>query len=565
MVKKIISVATAFLMLCCMIPFAAFADDVLEDCPKCGEHTYTKLQDFSMSTSDFSFPIAIKKRYCSSCNYTYYEWNCLGITGYKEFDNGGYSVIVDYLNQWANRTFGKNATAEKIDATNGGANIPAAGGRNPKGYGDEGKANVNSSGSQIIWVEPFGISNERSGFYKVAPTNCVTGSSSTGVSFPWDYRYNPTYYFVAPVTGLYYVGSFGSPYDFGTFSSFDASKWSLFYMTRTFSNTYQYSVSLSKGDACYFSYEYYNGRLYLKGKPYKFYLNNIPIFVEPLGDSSITTVNNITITNNNYSQTWNGNIYTDNSTNLTYIYPQYTTINESGDTVTNISTTPIIYNNETKQYYTYDQTTKNYYYIYYGSDSPTPTPSPEPSPTPTPDPSQPTPTPTPGGDTGDTTGILAVLVEIRDNMIQGFLDIKAALVQGWADLSANFTLAIENLTINIQNFFSKGMSGAPVDPNIPGGGSGTISTPETGGKDDSGGSGWSWNPLKWLSDLLKDIVEGIIKAIWKLITALFGFLLWLLSLVGSLFPFIPGQAVLAVTSAVVIVAVIRIIKFITGR
>ena len=71
--------------------------------------------------------------------------------------------------------------------------------------------------------------------------------------------------------------------------------------------------------------------------------------------------------------------------------------------------------------------------------------------------------------------------------------------------------------------------------------------------------------MKWLSDLLKDIVEGIIKAIWKLITALFGFLLWLLSLVGSLFPFIPGQAVLAVTSAVVIVAVIRIIKFITGR
>ncbi len=267
----------------------------------------------------------------------------------------------------------------------------------------------------------------------------------------------------------------------------------------------------------------------------------------------------ITINNN----TWNGNIYTDNSTNLTYIYPQYTTVNEKNETVTNISNTPIIYNNETKQYYTYDQTTKNYYYITYNA-QPTPSPSPSPAPTEKPGGSISTPeTGKPGGDTGDTTGIFAVLVEIRDNMIQGFLDIKAAFVAGFADFSANFTLAIENLTLNIQNFFFKGMSGSPVDPNIPGGGS--ISTPETGGSDSSSGSGWSWNPLKWLTDLLKDIVEGIIKTIWKLITSLFGFLLWLLSLVGKLFPFIPGQAVLAVTSAVVIVAVIRIIKFITGR
>ena len=78
----------------------------------------------------------------------------------------------------------------------------------------------------------------------------------------------------------------------------------------------------------------------------------------------------ITINNN----TWNGNIYTDNSTNLTYIYPQYTTVNEKNETVTNISNTPIIYNNETKQYYTYDQTTKNYYYITYNAQpSPAPT------------------------------------------------------------------------------------------------------------------------------------------------------------------------------------------------
>lgn len=32
MVKKIIAVATAILMLCCMVPLAAFADDVLVTC-----------------------------------------------------------------------------------------------------------------------------------------------------------------------------------------------------------------------------------------------------------------------------------------------------------------------------------------------------------------------------------------------------------------------------------------------------------------------------------------------------------------------------------------------------
>ena len=83
---------------------------------------------------------------------------------------------------------------------------------------------------------------------------------------------------------------------------------------------------------------------------------------------SVTKSTNITINNN----TWNGNIYVDNSTNLTYIYPQYTTINENNETVTNISNNPIIYNQETKQYYTYDQTTNNYYYITYGDPAPTP-------------------------------------------------------------------------------------------------------------------------------------------------------------------------------------------------
>lgn len=198
-----------------------------------------------------------------------------------------------------------------------------------------------------------------------------------------------------------------------------------------------------------------------------------------------TTVNQYNKFSNN-NNIWNGNIYTDNSTNLTYIYPQYTTVNEKNETVTNISNTPIIYNNETKKYYAYDNVTNNYYYISYEPQA-TPTPSPSPTPAPTDKPGGSISTPEtgkPGGDTGDTTGILAVLVEIRDNMIQGFLDIKAAFVAGFAELSSNFTLAIENLNVNIQNIFNKKFpdqstpetalpsptpspSPAPLDPILP--------------------------------------------------------------------------------------------------
>ena len=112
---------------------------------------------------------------------------------------------------------------------------------------------------------------------------------------------------------------------------------------------------------------------------------------EPYDTDYLQVSNTLTINNN----TWNGNIYTDNSTNLTYIYPQYTTVNEKNETVTNISNTPIIYNNETKKYYTYDTVTNNYYYITYEQPAaPTPSPSPSPAPSPTPTPA---PTDKPGG------------------------------------------------------------------------------------------------------------------------------------------------------------------------
>ena len=420
--KRLISFFLVFSFLLSLFSVSAFADDA-------HQHTFENKREYDLTNlpDDYQIPFTVYEAPCSGgCGYSEYSWNVFGISG-KFVDKTGTSALTVYKHyrEWFESAYGKNATAQIIDASNGGANIPAAGGRNPKGYEDEGKPNVTSTGASCIWVEPFGLVGNYNyvGFRSNAPSNCVTGSSQSGTSWGGNAYVNSVcsaYYFTAPVSGLYFVGSYGSPYDVGTFSAFCSNKWEMDYFTVEFTEPYNYSVSLKKGETCWLGLCFDTSfRAY--GNPYKFSLNKIPIYIEPLGDSSITTTNNITINNN----TWNGNIYTDNSTNLTYIYPQYTTINEKNETVTNISTTPIIYNSETKQYYTYDQTTKNYYYITYNAPSPSPTPAP----TEKPGGSISTPeTGKPGGDSGDTTGILAVLVEIRDNMIQGFLDIKAAFV-----------------------------------------------------------------------------------------------------------------------------------------
>ena len=482
MVKKIISVATAFLMLCCMVPFYAFAESAT--CPKCGKDTLITNQDISVEIGEeVGLPLSLKRAYCSTCHYAKYEYNVLGVAGEQAYDDGDESHIINFLKSLKEQLLGKNSTATKF--TPGGGSTSGGGVGRPKGYADDnGTPNIYPSGSLVYMAEPYGIG---AGEYFATTcfgtslsnsTHVIPSPSASGTSFISGYGATVIFKFVAPVSGVYYIGSEGGEYNLGTFDLFYNNDWISFDYLIVPSKKYEYSCTVNKGDTVYF---YYIHRASQYNRyAYRYSLKSIPIFVDLLADSSITTTNNITINNN----TWNGNIYTDNSTNLTYIYPQYTTINEKNETVTNISNTPIIYNNETKQYYTYDQTTKNYYYITYNSD-PAPSPTPTPAPTEKPGGSISTPeTGKPGGDAGDTTGILAVLVEIRDNMIQGFLDIKAAFVAGFAELSANFTLAIENLNVNIQNVFNKKFpdqstpetalpsptpspSPAPLDPILP--------------------------------------------------------------------------------------------------
>ena len=403
----------------------------------------------------FGMEYQVSVKHCTICNLYDHTISLAGYA-YEYFAMtaapGVEGVIQNLAIKLYCSIFGENATATKF--TPGGGSTSGGGVGRPKGYADDnGTANYNSSGVLQVVVNPIGFhwdssSYKGSKFGLSLPVSVDVSGSQFGLTSNPKWALYAIYEFVAPCDGIFYLGREACGQTVFTSSLFYNSSW----YTQNYNipnyDGYGLSVSASKGQTLYYvsgalvcSIDAYPRTGAIKAEAYP-----LIILCEPL--SSLTKLTNITINNN----TWNGNIYTDNSTNLTYIYPQYTTINEKNETVTNISNTPIIYNNETKQYYTYDQTTKNYYYITYNAPSPSPTPAP----TEKPGGSISTPeTGKPGGDTGDTTGILAVLVEIRDNMIQGFLDIKAAFVAGFAELSANFTLAIENLNLNITNIFNK--------------------------------------------------------------------------------------------------------------
>lgn len=138
MVKKVISIATAFLMLFCMIPFAAFAETVV--CPKCGESTLTTNQDISVSVGEqIGLPLSLKRAYCSNCHYAKYEYNILGIAGEQAYDDGDELHIINFLKNLKAELLGLNATAEKAPTGIGRKDLP--------GYADDkGAALVDKDG-----------------------------------------------------------------------------------------------------------------------------------------------------------------------------------------------------------------------------------------------------------------------------------------------------------------------------------------------------------------------------------------------------------------------------------
>ena len=567
--------------------------------------------------------------------------------------------------------FGENSTATKF-TPGGGSTSGGGAGRRPSGYADDnGTPNYNLNGVLQVVVNPIGFhwdvsSYKGAKFGSSLPVSVdVSGSQMSLPSNP-KWALYAIYEFVAPCDGIFYLGREGSGQKVFTSSLFYNNRWyTQNYNIPNYSG-YGLSVSASKGQTLYYvsgallcSVDGYQQRGAIKAEAYP-----LVVLCEPL--SSLAKQTSVTINNN----TWNGNIYVDNTNNLTYIYPQYTTINENNETVTNISTNPIIYNNETKQYYTYDTVTNNYYYITYET---TPTPTPSPSPTPAP-------TWTPGGgatrgggvgrhpsdtDAADWTLHYYVLnnrrydayyalkkTEVDNETKLPWVDNKKCIsttqipiangqytvsvpdgvywrVWQWDEASqtltgvnsSNWHSTINNFLFNatgeyifefckadgsdfntakdvtlklkndkITDYEDGGTivaeptpspspepteTPSPTDPPspspapdpgtdptpVPTPGGGTVPAPgdnsNISGGDDEGLFGWIW-------DLLKDIVKSILKAIFKIIANILGFLIWIVERVGLLLPFLPGPAVAALGAGVVLVFVIRIIRFIRG-
>ncbi len=676
-----------------MVPFAAFADNAIV-CPACGGEVIKKPYHLVGNYWDFYK--------CNTCG----KWAYLsGVAGLKLLSAGDQAIInAADANAILNFSFnnGHLIPAEKAPSGIGRKDLP--------GYNDDNgtptigadgfptltfKMLLNgfstSFGGTFLYGSPIG--SYSNGTYSVSSIYNFTGFYATdnATNYPSGCV---SYYFDAPYTGYYQVTDapcsveiLSKNYYDNTFS--DDNYAGMVQMSYDFTYSKpslpsRFYDSMKNGESGNFK----SGKVYIvKGQRYffNFYLetyyqlsnssSSFPSYYSVSIDfpaptitvtdiGSIATINkqtNITINNN----TWNGNIYTDNSTNLTYIYPQYTTINEKNETVTNISTNPIIYNNETKQYYTYDSVTNNYYYITYET-TPTPTPSPSPAPAPT---------WTPGGgatrgggvgrhpsdtDAADWTLHYYVLnnrrydayyalkkTEVDTDTKLPWVDNKKYIsttqipiangqytvsvpdgvywrVWSWDEASqtltgvnsSNWHSTINNFLFNatgeyifefckadgsdfntakdvtlklkndkITDYEDGGTiveeptpspspepteTPSPTEPPIPTAtptpGGGTVPTP--GGDSGGGNSGSSdsgWNPFKWLTDFLKDIVETILKGLWKLLTSIFGFILWLLSLLFKLFPWMPNSGILALCAGVVVVTVIRIIKFITGR
>lgn len=693
MKKRLVSIIlTAFLVLS-MMPFAAFADNAIV-CPACGG-SVTKQERRLLTAHDDFYK-------CDKCG----KWAWANKLGSLSLFSVGDQQILDAADSSAFINFsfnnGKLIPAEKAPSGIGRKDLP--------GYNDDnGTPTIGADGFPTLTFKmllngfstKFGgtflygspIGSYSNGTYSVSSIYNFTGFYATdnATNYPSGCV---SYYFDAPYTGYYQVTDapcsveiLSKNYYDNTFSDDDYAGMVQMSYDFTYSKPSlpsRFYDSMKNGESGNFK----SGKVYIvKGQRYffNFYLetyyqlsnssSSFPSYYSVSIDfpaptitvtdiGSIATINkqtNITINNN----TWNGNIYTDNSTNLTYIYPQYTTINEKNETVTNISTNPIIYNNETKQYYTYDSVTNNYYYITYET-TPTPTPSPSPAPAPT---------WTPGGgatrgggvgrhpsdtDAADWTLHYYVLnnrrydayyalkkTEVDTDTKLPWVDNKKYIsttqipiangqytvsvpdgvywrVWSWDEASqtltgvnsSNWHSTINNFLFNatgeyifefckadgsdfntakdvtlklkndkITDYEDGGTiveeptpspspepteTPSPTEPPIPTAtptpGGGTVPTP--GGDSGGGNSGSSdsgWNPFKWLTDFLKDIVETILKGLWKLLTSIFGFILWLLSLLFKLFPWMPNSGILALCAGVVVVTVIRIIKFITGR
>ena len=564
MKKRLISLIVAVVMLFSMLCPAAYADDETVSFDTCTHEWETPLRSgysITIPGSDVSF--SVKTEQCKKCKwykhvatifiaeFTYYSPLNVDANGLVPTELATY-----WANVWYNN-FGKNATATKAPSGIGRKDLP--------GYiDDSGTAHVSKEGKlkfaawpcwfsfnedengkkQYFLTDPFKPYRveEETEDYGLYVYDWLGQSNGPGPSHFSHYTQplsddlyygNFDFYWIIDsgfVPGTYYIAA-DQPTVKNYYSKYGAEPQILKTKAREYNlpNDSYWGLEESYGLSDYIAVWHERRWFYAenaKSTSIDIYLYPFLVTCDPT-ENPVEEKKEVTIEDNKFT----GNIYVDNSTNITYIYPKYTTVNVNNETVIEVADHPLIYNPESKNIYIYDNTTNNYYYINYEAD-PTPTPSPAPTETPTPTPApteaptpspapteEPSPSPAPGNDHCDHTGIIAVLEEIRDKMVAGFTvitaiihadmvdfkaavvagftdittnitavvaDFKAAVVAGFAELSANFTLAIENLNLNITNIFNKKFPDqstpetAQPSPTPDVSPSPTPSTPETG-------------------------------------------------------------------------------------
>lgn len=650
--KRIFSFILSFLILLTCFAPCVFADSsqvsgLNPPDPSC-EHDW---KDCNIAGWEFEYkelPISVDVTRCSKCNVYKHALNVLGfkftyysLSGLKTPDG----ELLDFLNYNLAIVLGKFSTATKVPSGIGRKNLP--------GYEDDsGTAHVSKEGklkfvAHPCWLDygeqesnkftltdpykPYRVEeeNEDYGLYVydwLGYNNGISHFSHYTQPLSDDLYYgNFDFYWIIDVgfvPGTYYVAA-DQPTVKNYYSKYGAEPQIL----KTKAGEYNLpndsywglgNLGLSDYNAVWHERRWFYAEN-AKSTSIDIYLYPFLVTCDPT-ENPVEEKKEVTIEDNKFT----GNIYVDNSTNITYIYPKYTTVNVNNETVIEVADHPLIYNPESKTYYIYDQTTNNYYYINYEA-APAPTPSPAPTVTPTPTPAptevptpspapteEPSPSPAPGNDHCDHTGIIAVLEEIRDKMVVGFTDItanihadmvdfkaavvagftdittnitavvadfKAAVVAGFADISANFQLAIDNLNINIQNFFNKKMedlpeptptpsptpepsnptpspSPAPTDPPSP------SPAPDPGKPDSGDKTNNFWTIIFPNGGGAEDGKKGIFWALVSLILALIAFFANLAVGVGYLFPFLPDGVVMTINTCLIVIFLFTIIKFI---
>lgn len=652
--KRIFSFILSFLILLTCFAPCVFADSsqvsgLNPPDPSC-EHDWKNCNIAGWEFEYKELPISVDVTRCSKCNVYKHALNVLGfkftyysLSGLKTPDG----ELLDFLNYNLAIVLGKFSTATKVPSGIGRKNLP--------GYEDDsGTAHVSKEGklkfvAHPCWLDvgeqesnkftltdpykPYRVQEEDEdyGLYVydwLGYNNGISHFSLYTQPLSDDMYYgNFDFYWIIDsgfVPGTYYVAA-DQPTVKNYYSKYGAEPQIL----KTKAGEYNLpndsywglgNLGLSDYNAVWHERRWFYAEN-AKSTSIDIYLYPFLVTCDPT-ENPVEEKKEVTIEDNKFT----GNIYVDNSTNITYIYPKYTTVNVNNETVIEVADHPLIYNPESKTYYIYDQTTNNYYYINYEA-APAPTPSPAPTVTPTPTPAptevptpspapteEPSPSPEPGNNHCDHTGIIAVLEEIRDKMVVGFTnitanihtdmvdfkaavvagftdittnitavvaDFKAAVVAGFADISANFQLAIDNLNINIQNFFNKKMedlpeptptpsptpepsnptpspspSPAPTDPPSP------SPAPDPGKPDSGDKTNNFWTIIFPNGGGSEDGKKGIFWALVSLILALIAFFANLAVGVGYLFPFLPDGVVMTINTCLIVIFLFTIIKFI---